>query len=663
MNRVRGGSRTLPANARWLAPAGTFLATIAVVAALGHHAPEPIPHVPFSLLLAMFLLAEVDGYLGADERRGSVPPVARIPLVIGLVLDHPMHLLAAQGLAMLIATALPDGRRRSEHAVDMAATLGATGLGILAFVAMSEPLPSSGVEVWLDAAVGGLVVVAAGHAADAVRREPRAGSLRADLAARAPTVGQDLAAIAGGLLVVEVLRADLAAGWLLALPTVAVLLTRRRLALSAARSAALVRLSEANTQLRSTTDVQQAAQVVATELAAMTRAADVRVTIRPPATLRRTMEASEVCATAAGTEALRSPFGRWPRASSRRDGDVGTVVQVPVPFGAELIGTLEVADRPGARRIARVHPCSVHLLAEALGQHLEQLDRLASARLNAASDRRMAERFRQLNDELERVTTARSTFLASISHELRAPLSALLVEGQVLEQLLADGSTDGVPPLVRGIGENTRHLLRMVDDLLAQARLECDRLDVVLLPLDLVEVVTTVAETFRPMLVGSGITLSLEAPSHARVLGDRDRVWQVIANLLDNAVRVLPVGGRVELRVRVQDDRTSVDVTDSGPGIAREELERLFAPFERGEVRGPGLGLGLAIARALMQRHGGDLMATSTPGVGSTFSAWFPPLAGHVREVGGPAPGAVAGMAPATTERLGTAALVPARTS
>jgi signal transduction histidine kinase len=148
-------------------------------------------------------------------------------------------------------------------------------------------------------------------------------------------------------------------------------------------------------------------------------------------------------------------------------------------------------------------------------------------------------------------------------------------------------------------------------------------------PLDLNGLMASVTERISLRAAEKGVVLENQLPAFPPMVGDGDRLAQVFTNLLDNAVKFTPSGGRVRLRGEVEDGWASVHVEDMGPGIPAEELSRIFERFyqldkARRRGGGGGAGLGLAISREIVQGHGGQLRASSRPGEGSRFSVRLP---------------------------------------
>jgi two-component system phosphate regulon sensor histidine kinase PhoR len=216
----------------------------------------------------------------------------------------------------------------------------------------------------------------------------------------------------------------------------------------------------------------------------------------------------------------------------------------------------------------------------------------------------------------------RREFVANVSHELRTPLTA--IRGYA-ETLLDGGLRDPekAAEFVRVMHRHAERLAALIEDLLDLASVEQGQARIALAPVPLPEVLAQVEALTRPIALEKKQTLTLDLPEDLpRVLADRDRLAQVLINLLDNAVKFTPEGGRIEIRARSGPGRIMVSVEDNGVGIPPQDLGRIFERFYRVERsrdrRVGGTGLGLAIAKHLVQAQGGEIGVESGPG-GSRF--------------------------------------------
>jgi signal transduction histidine kinase/CheY-like chemotaxis protein len=221
----------------------------------------------------------------------------------------------------------------------------------------------------------------------------------------------------------------------------------------------------------------------------------------------------------------------------------------------------------------------------------------------------------------EAANAAKTRFLVGISHEVRTPLNAIYGYAQLLER----GKLESLDNAVRVIRGSSEHLVHLVDGLLDISNIEIGRLRLARDPVQLVQFLDQIAGMFRPQAAARGIGFRYERSARlpGQVLTDRQRLRQILINLLSNAIKYTRQG-HAALLVRCQGEVVEFEVSDTGAGIAPEELERIFEPFERGqgtEVRSvPGTGLGLTITKLLVHLMGGELQVHSTPGAGSRFT-------------------------------------------
>lgn len=235
--------------------------------------------------------------------------------------------------------------------------------------------------------------------------------------------------------------------------------------------------------------------------------------------------------------------------------------------------------------------------------------------------------FSHMAARLAETDATRTRLLADLAHELRTPLATL--------EAYIDGMEDGVvperPESWATMRDQVDRLRRLSTDLKEVAAAEEHALGIVLRPMDLGASVAAAVAAAAPRYRAKGVVLaSAGADLPAPVHGDVIRLQQVLANLLDNALRHTPVGGHVTVAVSVQSDRASVEVADDGDGLPPDQLEAVFSRFHRADparvsADGSGSGLGLTIARAIVSDHGGTLTAESDGlGLGSTFTLTLP---------------------------------------
>jgi signal transduction histidine kinase/ActR/RegA family two-component response regulator len=235
---------------------------------------------------------------------------------------------------------------------------------------------------------------------------------------------------------------------------------------------------------------------------------------------------------------------------------------------------------------------------------------------------------RERSDRADAATDANDAFLAMLGHELRNPLAPILAAAQLLRR-----QAQGAPiPEVEIIERQTRHLDRLVSDLLDVSRVTTGKVNLQRTTLDLVAVIMKGAEMTRPLMDRKRQTLSLDLPAGPLLVdGDETRLCQVISNLLNNASIYSPAGRQVKLKAEALAGEAVVTVSDEGIGIPVGMLESIFEMFVQGgrskELAPAGLGLGLGVARSLVELHGGRIRASSAgEGCGSRFTVWLPGL-------------------------------------
>ncbi len=258
----------------------------------------------------------------------------------------------------------------------------------------------------------------------------------------------------------------------------------------------------------------------------------------------------------------------------------------------------------------------------------------ALAALNTSLEERVAERSAELervNAELERAARAKDAFLASMSHELRTPLTGILGAAELLREGAHGPLNDRQLRSLGFLEEAGRHLLSLLSDLLDLARIGAERLSLSLDSCSLGEVCDSALDIVRDEARRKGLALTFHPPaSPIRFVGDSRRVCQVLVNLLSNAVKFTPEGGTVELSASGDEEAGEVrlEVRDTGPGIAPEDIPKLFQPFTQLDTRlareHAGTGLGLALVRSLAELHGGRAGVESEPGRGSLFQVVLP---------------------------------------
>ncbi|VTU35901.1 hybrid sensor histidine kinase/response regulator [Variovorax sp. PBL-E5] len=252
-----------------------------------------------------------------------------------------------------------------------------------------------------------------------------------------------------------------------------------------------------------------------------------------------------------------------------------------------------------------------HLLVHEIERHRET-DRALQAATLAAERARLA---------ADQANQAKSRYISAISHELRTPLNSILGYAQLM------GEDAAVPPhrrqAVAVIRRGGEHLLSLIEGTLDIAHIEAGKLTLNARPMYFAELVSELADMFELQAAEKGLAFRFEpsGPLPERVRADEGRVRQILINLLGNAIK-FTAAGQVTLRLRYAREFAAIEIEDTGPGMSAGELGRIFEPFARGATAGPsapGAGLGLTIAKMLIDLMGGEMTVQSTPGAGSVF--------------------------------------------
>lgn len=238
---------------------------------------------------------------------------------------------------------------------------------------------------------------------------------------------------------------------------------------------------------------------------------------------------------------------------------------------------------------------------------------------------------------LEELDRLKSNFLATMSHELRTPLTSVIGYAEMMAEGLAGTVTPEQKDYLTTILGKADQLLGLITSVLDVSSLESGQLALERSQLSLADVVASEVATFQPQAGRRGIAIQLSSQGDTIVVGDRRKIRQVVSSLLSNAVKFTPDRGKVGVEVRPgplapgdEEDGQAVQlvVTDSGIGISREAVAKIFEPFFQADSSSTrafgGTGLGLTLAKAYVEAHGGRIWVDTTPGAGSTFVATFP---------------------------------------
>ena len=354
------------------------------------------------------------------------------------------------------------------------------------------------------------------------------------------------------------------------------------------------------------------------DFAAITRGRTLQFEFKPPGSSRTYLAVAHPLSL--GRSKSKSIFGALIVAKPK-DQLENRVVPLLERLGVALLGGLAVAAILGvyvSRRLVR----PVLDLSRAADDVSRGRYDVAVPRLRGGDEiGHLADRFREMASRLSEAEQQERNFLMSVSHELRTPLTAIRGHVDALREGVAED------PAVRAasldvIASETARLDRLVGDVLDLAKLEANRFTLLSEEVDMEQLCDHAYTAFGEEARRRGIQYRRQFDAAPTIVSDGDRVLQIISNLLSNAFRWTPDGGRVELELAAENGAVSVVVDDSGPGIPAREQERIFRPFWSQDHAGTGLGL--AIARELAVALGGRIELESEPGKGSRFELVLP---------------------------------------
>jgi signal transduction histidine kinase len=298
-------------------------------------------------------------------------------------------------------------------------------------------------------------------------------------------------------------------------------------------------------------------------------------------------------------------------------------LQLALVLGLALL-TLYVSLFPILRRVTR----QLEARNRRLREHAVERGLLFEAERGARAEAEAVQRLlAEQNERLRELDKLKDEFVSLVSHELRTPLTSIRGYIELLLEDL-DPSESDRRRYLEIIERNSHRLLDLVSDLLFLAQVEAGKLAIERAPLNLGKVVQECIETSSPAADARGIQLTAHLGHVPTLQGDRARLAQMLDNLVSNALKFTPKGGRVAVRLEADDGTAVLEVKDTGLGIPADEQERLFERFFRSSTATgsaiPGTGLGLTITKAIVERHGGRIEFESTEGVGTTFRVSLP---------------------------------------
>ncbi|MCL7452178.1 MAG: ATP-binding protein [Anaerolineae bacterium] len=297
----------------------------------------------------------------------------------------------------------------------------------------------------------------------------------------------------------------------------------------------------------------------------------------------------------------------------------GVSVVLPLVSGGKLVGIYLL----GPKRSGDLYQT----------RELELLRTLSNQAAVAIANARLYEQVHSLSQELEIKVKGRTKelrhFLSAVYHELSTPMTSIRGYTSVLLDGKAGPLTERQARYLNAVRRNVRRLMRLVSDLADVSSIEDGRLTIQAEPLDLASLVTESLDAFSEVIEEKGLQVRLSiAPDASTVLGDPQRLLQILSNLLSNACRYTPAGGQITISATCLGKQAELVVRDTGIGIHKDDLEHIFDRFYRSAdplvQEQPGTGLGLAITKSLVELHGSQLWVTSTRGEGSAFGFTLP---------------------------------------
>lgn len=330
---------------------------------------------------------------------------------------------------------------------------------------------------------------------------------------------------------------------------------------------------------------------------------------------------SALCRRYPVTLLAREPQRRLVRPETLEAGEQAAVLMLALPTQQVSTAIIALAARPG-ESLSALDPDVVDSFIERIALALENASLYRALASRSEALQRAYGELASAHQELLRLDEMKTNFLANVSHELRTPLSSIRSFSELL--LSYEDDRDVQHEFLQIINSESERLTRMVSDVLDVMKIDSGNMDWHIAEVDMDALFEDLVRRYEPLVHMQSLALEYDIPEHLpRINGDRDRIDQVIGNLLNNAMKFTS-SGSILIRARRVGDELHVAVTDTGIGIAPEDAERVFEKFQQ---VGPtltgkpqGTGLGLSICREIVEHHDGHIWLESCPGVGSTFT-------------------------------------------
>jgi signal transduction histidine kinase len=343
---------------------------------------------------------------------------------------------------------------------------------------------------------------------------------------------------------------------------------------------------------------------------------------------------------AAGSKSLDSDLRFMVEAAFRRRkhefADQRTVLYVRTGSGREVVVLLQ-AERPLSetdRSLVEIFGSRLSIAFDnvILYQQLHDANTQLEDRV-AQRTRALMQANRRLSAQwlrLQRANGFKNEILGTVAHDLKNPLGVILGRTEMLTELIStSASRESITAQIDHIRDATRRLTSMVDHLISDAMADAFDITIRREPVDIAALASDVAEANQPMALNKQQTITVSAPPNLVTMCDTDRIREAIDNLVSNAIKYSPIGGKIAILVSHEDNHTVIRVTDEGAGLSPEDLGRLFGRFQRLSAKPTAgessTGLGLSIVKRIIDMHGGEVKANSDgPGKGSTFTITLP---------------------------------------
>jgi PAS domain S-box-containing protein len=264
-------------------------------------------------------------------------------------------------------------------------------------------------------------------------------------------------------------------------------------------------------------------------------------------------------------------------------------------------------------------------MEDELAKHREYLEELVKKRTSELEGK--TGELEQANIRLQEMDRLKSMFIASMSHELRTPLNSIIGFTGIILQGISGKITEDQRKELTMVKNSAHHLLTLINDVIDVSKIETGKVELFIEEFNLADLMQEVKESFKVSAEEKNLKLSLKMPERLIIKGDERRTKQVIINLVSNAVKFTD-RGEIEIKVEKKDEEVKVSVTDTGIGIKKENMEKLFKQFSRIYVEGipvtEGTGLGLYLSKKIVDLLGGQIKAESEFGKGSMFTFTFP---------------------------------------